>query len=85
MIPKSLAQLDDVWDVNGLRGTGSYSFSIQNKAIPNENIFYDRLNLNESGPIYKIPRDLKFGSGFSTIALSFSKLFNKLCSRFCQK
>ena len=29
MIPKSLAQLDDVWDVNGLRGTGSYSFSIQ--------------------------------------------------------
>ena len=72
MIPKSLAQLDDVWDVNGLRGTGSYSFSIQNKVIPNENIFYDRLNLNESGPIYKIPRDLKFGSGFSTIALSLA-------------
>ena len=72
MIPKSLARLDDVWDVNGLRGTGSYSFSIQNKVIPNENIFYDRLNLNESGPIYKIPRDLKFGSGFSTIALSLA-------------
>ena len=72
MIPKSSVQLDDVWDVNGLRGTGSYSFSIENKVIPNENIFYDRLNLNESGPIYKIPRDLKFGSGFSTIALSLA-------------
>ncbi|MBU45993.1 MAG: hypothetical protein CMD28_01050 [Flavobacteriales bacterium] len=71
MIPKSLAQLDDIWDVNGLRGTGSYSFSLKNK-VPNENIFYDRLNLNEPGPLYKIPRDLKFGSGFSTIALSLA-------------
>ena len=72
MLPTSSVSLEDVWDVNGLRGTGSYSFSVKNKVIPNENIFYDRLNLNESGPLYKIPRDLKFGSGFSTIALSLA-------------
>tara|TARA_Y100000768_G_C23956835_1_gene673271 strand:+ start:720 stop:1814 length:1095 start_codon:yes stop_codon:yes gene_type:complete len=72
MIPKSFVNLEDVWQVNGLRGTGSFSFSVQDKKIPNENIFYDRLNLNEPGPLYKIPRDLKFGSGFSTIALSLA-------------
>ena len=72
MFPTSTVQLEDVWDVSGLRGTGSYSFSVKNKVVPNENIFYDRLNLYESGPLYKIPRDLKFGSGFSTIALSLA-------------
>lgn len=72
MMPVNEVIMEDVWNVNGLRGTGSFSFSVKDKFIKNENIFYDRKNLKEKGPIYKIPRDLKFASGFSTIALSLA-------------
>jgi len=72
IIPVEEVETEDVWNVNGLRGTGSFSFSLIDKYIPNENIFFDRKNLNEKGPLYKIPRDLKFASGFATIAISLA-------------
>ena len=70
MFPITDVNIGDDWNVNGLRGTGIYSFSVKNKSVPKENIFYDRKHLHEKGPIYKIPRDLKFSAGFSTIAHS---------------
>ena len=72
IIPVEEVKVEDIWNVNGLRGTGSFSFSLKDKFIPDENIFFDRKNLNEKGPLYKIPRDLKFASGFSTIAISLA-------------
>ena len=72
MFPITDVNIADDWNVNGLRGTGSYSFSVKNKLVPKENIFYDRKHLHEKGPIYKIPRELKFSAGFSTIAHSLA-------------
>lgn len=69
LIPKDQVKVLDVWDVRGLRGTGSFSFEADNVFVPVEHSFNGSDPSREPGPVYAIPTVLTFGAGFATAAL----------------
>lgn len=74
LIPKSeVTFVDDSWSVNGLRGTGSFSFEIDELFVPSNRTYDQTVGPREKGPLYRIPRTLLFASGDATIALSIAR------------
>ena len=73
LIPKEQVKLIDVWDVNGLKGTGSFSFEIEDLYVPEEKSFVEGQPPIQGGPLYLIPKTLLFCSGFATIALGITR------------
>ncbi len=73
MIPKEQVEFIDTWEVNGLRGTGSFSFVVKDLFIPEAHSFVEGMAPREKGPIYVIPKSLLFCSGFATTALGVSR------------
>jgi len=73
LIPKDQVRLVDVWDVNGLKGTGSFSFEVKDLYVPEAKSFIEGRPPVESGPLYLIPKTLLFCSGFATIALGVAR------------
>jgi len=63
----------DTWDVNGLRGTGSFSFVADNLYVSQAKTFIDGAQPIHPGSIYLIPKTLLFASGFATIALGVAR------------
>jgi len=65
----------DVWDVIGLSGTGTDSYSVDNLFIPEK--FAVMRNappaLREKGPLYGITTYTMFGLGFGAIALGVAR------------
>ena len=73
LIPKTEVNFLDCWQVNGLRGTGSFSFEVDDLYVPSIRT-YDPANApREEGPLYVIPRTLLFASGDATIALGIAR------------
>ena len=74
LFPKAQANfVDDSWRVNGLRGTGSFSFQVNDLFVPGTRT-YDPTDIpREQGPLYIIPRTLLFASGDATIALGIAR------------
>ena len=73
LLPKEDANLLDSWQVNGLRGTGSFSFEVDDLYVPSTRT-YDPTNApREDGSLYMIPRTLLFASGDATIALGIAR------------
>lgn len=73
LIPKQDVNFVDLWQVNGLRGTGSFSFEVDDLFIPSGHVFDQNHPPREDGPVYVIPRTLLFAAGFSTVALGIAK------------
>ena len=73
MIPKEHVEFIDTWQVNGLRGTGSFSFTTDNLFVPEEHSFIEGNPPREEGPLYVIPKTLLFSSGFATTALGVAR------------
>ena len=73
LIEKKDATLIDVWDVNGLRGTGSFSFEVNGLYVPEARTFKPSDPPREAGPLYVIPIPLKFASGFASVALGVAR------------
>ena len=73
MIPKEEVEFIDTWDVNGLRGTGSFSFTAKDLFVPESHSFIEGVPPREEGPIYLIPKSLLFCSGFATTALGVAR------------
>ncbi len=73
MIPKEQVKFIDTWEVNGLRGTGSFSFTVEDLFVPESHSFIEGLSPRENGPIYVIPKTLLFCSGFATTALAVAR------------
>lgn len=74
LIPKKDVKFLDLWQVAGLRGTGSLSFEVDDLFVPSVRT-YDP-NSNESrdpGALYVIPRTLLFAAGFATVALGIAR------------
>ena len=63
----------DVWHVNGLRGTGSYSFEVHDLFVPERRSFVDGNPPLEDGPLYIMPKTLLFCSGFATASLGIAR------------
>ena len=73
MIPKEEVEFIDTWEVNGLRGTGSFSFTAKDLFVPESHSFVEGGPPREEGPIYLIPKSLLFCSGFATTALGVAR------------
>ena len=73
IIPKDALTFIDTWQVNGLRGTGSFSFEAADVFVPAGRVFVEARTPREDGPLYLIPRSLFFGSGFGAVALGVAR------------
>ena len=69
LIPKAEVRFVDMWQVSGLRGTGSFSFQVDDLFVPEERTYDPNAVVTTGGPLYIVPRTLLFGSGFATVAL----------------
>ncbi len=73
LIPKGDVEILDVWDVSGLRGTGSLSFTLADHFVTSSRTFGPADPPNEDGAIYVIPTVLMFAAGFGTVSLGIAR------------
>ena len=75
LLPKSSATVTDVWQVIGLRGTGSDNFDIANLFVPEPFSFArdTALGRRENGPLYRVLMTTFFGMAFSGVALGIAR------------
>ena len=73
IIPKGEFTFIDTWQVNGLKGTGSFSFEAKDVFVPSSRVYVEAQTPREGGPLYLIPRSLFFGSGFGMVALGVAR------------
>ncbi len=62
LLRKDKIEVIDVWDVNGLRGTGSFSFMANDVHVDYDKTFIDGGAPIQSGSLYLIPKTLLFAS-----------------------
>jgi indole-3-acetate monooxygenase len=75
LFPVTSATLYDVWDVIGLRGTGTDSYSVDNLFIPEKfaALRDDPTALRERGPLYRLSTNMVFGMGFAATSLGVAR------------
>ena len=73
LVPRDQVEVLDVWQVNGLRGTGSFSFQADDLFVPSSRSYGADDAPSESGPLYVVPKVLMFSSGFATVALGVAR------------
>lgn len=75
LFPISSATLHDVWDVIGLRGTGTDSYSVENLFIPEKfaALRDEPEARRETGPLYKLSTNMVFGMGFAATSLGVAR------------
>ena len=73
LVPKDQVEVMDVWQVNGLRGTGSFSFRTDDLFVPAARSYRVDDVPRESGPLYLVPKVLMFSTGFATVALGVAR------------
>jgi alkylation response protein AidB-like acyl-CoA dehydrogenase len=73
-VPVAEAELLDTWHVRGMRGTGTHHFAVHDVFVPTERtVLSVSAPLIETGPLYQIPRTLKFASGDASVALGLAR------------
>ena len=75
LFPVSSATMYDVWDVIGLSGTGTDSYSVENLFVPEKfaALRDDPAALREQGPLYKISTNMVFSMGFAATSLGVAR------------
>ena len=75
VFPMSSATMHDMWNVIGLCGTGTDSYSVENLFIPeNFTALRDDFGaLREHGPLYGITTYSMFGLGFGAVSLGVAR------------
>ena len=73
LIPKDQVEVVDVWHVNGLRGTGSFSFEASDLFVPASRAYGPDDPPRETGALYLVPKVLMFATGFGTVALGVAR------------
>jgi alkylation response protein AidB-like acyl-CoA dehydrogenase len=75
LFDRAKADIDDVWDVVGLRGTGSDTIQVTDLFVPAEDTI-DRdsqAECREPGTLYKFSTTLAYGVGFSALMLGLAQ------------
>jgi alkylation response protein AidB-like acyl-CoA dehydrogenase len=73
LFPIEQAALLDTWHVSGLRGTGSFSFEVDNLFIPEEHAaVIAPQTRRERGPLYLFSSSGIFGPSFGSVALGIA-------------
>lgn len=73
------AEVNDVWDVLGLAGTGSDTFAVEDLFVAEEDAI-DREAPTErraTGPLYKVPATVVYGLGFAALQLGVARAMLK--------
>ena len=75
VFPASSATIHDMWNVIGLCGTGTDSYSVENLFIPDNfaALRDDFSALREKGPLYGITTYTMFGLGFGAVSLGVAR------------
>ena len=75
LFPVSSATLYDVWNVIGLKGTGTDSYSIHDLFISEEfaALRDEPSALREQGPLYRIPTMYIYSMGFAAVSLGVAR------------
>jgi alkylation response protein AidB-like acyl-CoA dehydrogenase len=75
VFPATSATMYDVWDVIGLSGTGTDSYSVENLFVPEKfaAIRDDATALRETGSLYKFTTYTMFGLGFAAVSLGVAR------------
>jgi alkylation response protein AidB-like acyl-CoA dehydrogenase len=75
LFPKSSARMADDWNVIGLKGTGSVSYSVNDVFVPADFSFTRESDADrrETGPLYRFSMFNMFGVGFSGVALGIAR------------
>jgi len=75
LFPRAQAEIDTGWDVVGLRGTGSDSYSVANLFVPDAyTVVRDVKELRrEPGPLYRFSTTNLYGAGFGGVALGIAR------------
>ena len=75
LFPAASATMYDVWDVIGLSGTGTNSYSVDNLFVPEKfaALRDEPTALRENGPLYRIPTHMVYSMGFAATALGVAR------------
>ncbi|MGE0253314.1 MAG: acyl-CoA dehydrogenase family protein [Alphaproteobacteria bacterium] len=81
LFPRAGVTLTDVWDVIGLRGTGSDRYAVTDLFVPDEHGFGPDYTLvpehdtprYADGTLYRLPAQSVYGCGFAGIALGIAR------------
>jgi alkylation response protein AidB-like acyl-CoA dehydrogenase len=75
LFPKSSARIIDVWQVIGLRGTGSDDYEVKDLFVPEDYSFTREADADrrERGPLYRFSIFNMFGMGFCGVALGIAR------------
>src|SRR5215212_7930540 len=75
LFPAASATLYDVWDVIGLRGTGTDSYSVDDLFIPEKfaALRDDPAAVREAGPLYKLSTNMVFSMGFAATSVGVAR------------
>ena len=75
LFPVTSATMYDVWDVIGLKGTGTDSYSVDNLFIPEKFVALrdDISAVREKGPLYKLTTNAVFSMGFAATSLGVAR------------
>lgn len=73
LLPKSDATMLDSWQVNGLRGTASFSFEVCDLFVTEHHTYLESDRANDRNPLYVIPKIPLFATGFATITVALAR------------
>jgi alkylation response protein AidB-like acyl-CoA dehydrogenase len=75
LFPRDKAAIRDVWQVMGLKGTGSDSYTVTDLFVPARYSFTRELasERRESGPLYRFTTYQIYGSAFAAVALGLAR------------
>jgi indole-3-acetate monooxygenase len=75
LFPVTSATMYDVWDVIGLKGTGTDSYSVENLFVPEKfaALRDDPNAVREQGPLYKLTTNAVFSMGFAATSLGVAR------------
>jgi alkylation response protein AidB-like acyl-CoA dehydrogenase len=75
LFPVTSATMYDVWDVIGLKGTGTDAYSVENLFIPEKfaALRDDPDAVIEKGPLYKLTTNAVFSAGFAATSLGVAR------------
>lgn len=75
LFPAASATWTDVWNVVGLRGTASDTFSVSDLFVPHERSVArdDPAERRHAGPLYCFPTGSLYASGFAGVALGIAR------------
>src|ERR1700726_97688 len=75
LFPMASATMYDVWDVIGLKGTGTDAYSVENLFVPDKfaALRDDPSAVLEKGPLYKLTTNAVFSMGFAATSLGVAR------------